>query len=290
VTNTGGVVRFSQPVDLSAYATVAALQAESQTRAERDLILNQTKANLTELSDSAAALRGYTNQKTVLAVNTATQIARDYTDSAIPDVSGLQTKAKATEDSLIHVNNIKYGQPIIGEVTMFAGSNVPTNYLIADGRMLKKTDYPVLYSTIVGQFGENSDSFRLPNLTEKFVQGGTNRGQTGGADYVTLTESNLPSHTHAVTGEVKVAIADQQGNVAAGAGNVLGKVAQDTGTSPIADVEVYVSTSGRGAATFNEGNKLGGISHNLTSASVGSGESFSVLPSFIVLSYIIRVQ
>jgi hypothetical protein len=58
VTATGGVARFSQPVDLSAYATSAALTAESQARSQGQSTLNAVKADKTSVDTAKANIRG----------------------------------------------------------------------------------------------------------------------------------------------------------------------------------------------------------------------------------------
>lgn len=69
---------------------------------------------------------------------------------------------------------------VSGLIVMWHGTigNIPTGWLICDGN--------------------NS----TPNLLQRFVQGvataGTNPGATGGAAAVTLTEAQMPSHTHNV--------------------------------------------------------------------------------------------
>lgn len=237
-------------------------------------------------SVSVPTLSGLTTAVFGKASNVAlnNEIANRVSGDIANTVAIADTAAKIRTDL---TNNINYVGTIIGEIKMIAGANVPQHYLLADGRMLKKTEYSALYNTISGQFGENSDSFRLPNLTDKFVRGGTNRGLSGGSDNVTLTTDNLPDHTHAISGEVKVGIADQEGSASLAPNSVLGSRSLETSSVPPTRIEIYTPGT---TATFIAENKLGGVSHNLTSASVGNSKSFSVLPSYLVLSYIIRVN
>jgi microcystin-dependent protein len=186
--------------------------------------------------------------------------------NAINDVLPLkQNAAKAKTDSAQFASNINYVGTIIGEVKMIAGSNVPTNYLLCDGRMLSKTAYSSLYSTISGQFGENTDSFRLPDLSNKFVRGGTNRGQSGGADSVTLNVSNMPPLSVSIPVNTTGALATNRNDPSVG---VLAKTATN----------FYSASTPNGI--------YGGSPIPLNS--VGQNAAMSITPSYIVLSYIIR--
>ncbi|MBL0869172.1 MAG: tail fiber protein [Phycisphaerales bacterium] len=74
-----------------------------------------------------------------------------------------------------------------------------------DGRTLSSQTHPVLFQQLNATFGSpGAGQFRIPDLRGKSIvgEGGgpgleiTGRGDTLGAEYVTLTEANLPAHTH----------------------------------------------------------------------------------------------
>ncbi len=92
-----------------------------------------------------------------------------------------------------------------GIVKEFAGfaSKIPQDYMLCDGRELSTTEYPELFEalgTIYG--GDGSNTFRLPNAGGRVVVGYSGTGDyksvglTGGADSITLTEKQIPSHKH----------------------------------------------------------------------------------------------
>lgn len=59
-----------------------------------------------------------------------------------------------------------------GSIIAFAGSVVPNGYLLCDGTAVSKTDYANLYNSIGGIYGETDDTFKLPDLRDRFIMGG----------------------------------------------------------------------------------------------------------------------
>lgn len=71
--------------------------------------------------------------------------------------------------------SIQYSMPI-GSIIPFGGNtSIPTGYLECNGDEVSKTDYPELFSVIGNSFGTPSSEskFKLPDLRNKFVQGGS---------------------------------------------------------------------------------------------------------------------
>lgn len=67
----------------------------------------------------------------------------------------------------------------VGTVVYFAANTPPPGYLIADGASLSRTTYPDLFAVIGTTYGmgESSNTFNLPDLIDRFVQGRTTTGQ-----------------------------------------------------------------------------------------------------------------
>lgn len=93
-----------------------------------------------------------------------------------------------------------------GTVKMWAGmeSKIPKDYMLCDGRVLSKDEYPLLFDNIGFTHGlEGVSGFKLPNLQGRFVVGFDNQhedyktiGNKGGVENVTLTVDQLASHKH----------------------------------------------------------------------------------------------
>lgn len=90
-----------------------------------------------------------------------------------------------------------------GIVMPFAGSTAPQGYLLCDGSAVSRTDYAALFAVIGTTYGagDGSTTFNVPDISGRVVIGPSQShalGSTGGSETVTLTESELPAHTHEV--------------------------------------------------------------------------------------------
>lgn len=90
-----------------------------------------------------------------------------------------------------------------GIVMPFAGSTAPQGYLLCDGSAVDRTVYATLFAVIGTTYGagDGSTTFNVPDISGRVVIGPSQShslGSTGGSETVTLTESELPVHTHEV--------------------------------------------------------------------------------------------
>jgi len=103
-------------------------------------------------------------------------------------------------------------EPFVGEIRMFAGNFAPRGWALCDGQLLAISQNDALFSlfgTIYG--GDGRTTFGLPDMRGRVPihqghgPGLSSRviGQKAGAERVTLTVNELPSHGHAMqaTGE-----------------------------------------------------------------------------------------
>ena len=92
-------------------------------------------------------------------------------------------------------------QPYIGEIRMFAGNFAPAGWMFCEGQLLPISEYDTLFNLIGTTYGGDGQStFSLPDLRGRLPvhQGnGYILAQTGGVEQVTLTTSQIPSHSHA---------------------------------------------------------------------------------------------
>lgn len=80
-----------------------------------------------------------------------------------------------------------------GSVFSYTGSTVPEGYLLCDGSTYNKNDYQDLYNTIKNTYGGDSNSFKVPNLIDSFVKGGSSTtGEQKGQNDVVLKQENIP--------------------------------------------------------------------------------------------------
>lgn len=96
--------------------------------------------------------------------------------------------------------------PVIGQVGIFGFNFAPAGSAFADGQILNISDHTALFSVLGTTYGGDGETtFSLPDLRGRVPIGadpanGIPVGAELGSTDVTLTEANLPSHTHALTG------------------------------------------------------------------------------------------
>lgn len=93
-------------------------------------------------------------------------------------------------------------QPYVGEIRMFAGNFAPAGWALCEGQLLPISENETLYQLIETTYGGDGQStFALPDLRGRIPihQGnGFILAETGGAEEVTLTVNQIPSHSHAL--------------------------------------------------------------------------------------------
>lgn len=129
--------------------------------------------------------------------------------SATGQLKWEEVKRIISNQELLHrLDSIRGDDP--GTVKMWAGqiSKIPADYMLCDGSPLDNEKYPELKETLGAAYGvEGSNSFKLPDLRNRFVVGYNNAnddynllGKTGGDDSIVLTENQLPPHSHSFLG------------------------------------------------------------------------------------------
>lgn len=106
--------------------------------------------------------------------------------------------------------------PYVGEIRMFGGNFAPVGWLFCDGQALQISEYDTLFNLIGTTYGGDGQStFALPDLRGRWPvhQGrsttGTTyvMGQAAGVETVTLTQQQIPAHSHTPLGAVAAATA-----------------------------------------------------------------------------------
>lgn len=91
-------------------------------------------------------------------------------------------------------------QPYVGEIRMFAGNFAPAGWMFCEGQLLPISENETLFQLIGTTYGGDGQStFALPDLRGRIPihQGnGFTLAETGGAEEITLTVSQIPAHSH----------------------------------------------------------------------------------------------
>lgn len=95
-------------------------------------------------------------------------------------------------------------QPYVGEIRMFAGNFAPAGWMFCEGQLLPISENETLFQLLGTTYGGDGQStFALPDLRGRIPihQGnGFILAETGGAEEITLTVSQIPAHSHALLG------------------------------------------------------------------------------------------
>ena len=112
-------------------------------------------------------------------------------------------------------------EPFIAEIRIFAGNFAPRSWAFCDGQLLPVAQNTALFSLIGTTYGgDGRTTTALPNMQGRLPMhpgrgpGLTSRrlGQKGGVEMVTLTEAQMPNHTHTLSGSTEEAEFDGSPN------------------------------------------------------------------------------
>lgn len=127
-----------------------------------------------------------------------------------------ETGDKPTEAQYIDLLD-SLAMPMIGEIKTVGFTAVPSGWAACNGQLLNIAEHETLFNLLGTMYGgDGITTFALPNLEGRTMIHGNQTytvGQAGGTEEYTLTENQLPSHSHDVgaltashnlTGTVKV--------------------------------------------------------------------------------------
>jgi microcystin-dependent protein len=99
---------------------------------------------------------------------------------------------------------------------MFAGNFAPAGWMFCEGQLLPISEYETLFNLIGTTYGGDGQStFALPDLRGRLPihQGnGFILAETGGAEEITLTVSQIPAHSHPLLASTAIASDTQPAN------------------------------------------------------------------------------
>lgn len=197
--------------------------------------------------------------------------------------------------------NEKQISPLIGEIKIYAGAITPDGWALCNGAPISRTYYSALFAVIGTTYGagDGSTTFNLPDLRNRFPLGndGGMLGSAGGNAAVTLTTSNMPSHSHTATltpGETTVTAKNINPDGGAyesfdlTSGRMLGSVALGRDLAAGWYDPSYTPPAGYAVTNVT----IGGVSHtggSVSVSSVGGGAAVDILPPLLTLNFIIAV-
>jgi microcystin-dependent protein len=111
--------------------------------------------------------------------------------------------------------------PFVGEIRTFGFNFPPTGWAQCNGQLLPISQNTALFALLGTYYGgDGRSTFALPNLqgaspmNQGQGPGSSDRviGETGGAEYFTLIQSEMPAHTHLVSGSGRPATENDANN------------------------------------------------------------------------------
>lgn len=157
--------------------------------------------------------------------------------------------------------------PFLGEIHIFAGNFAPKGWAFCEGQLLSIAQNTALFSLLGTTYGGNgTTNFALPDLRGRVPIHTSNDytlGQAGGAETVTLTQGQLPMHSHGMTAT------SDEGSLVSPSGAVYARAR--------GGVPVY----GDQATGQLSGSAISGM---------GGGQPHNNLQPYLALNYIIALQ
>lgn len=152
-------------------------------------------------------------------------------------------------------------EPFVAEIRIFAGNFAPRGWAFCDGQLLPIAQNTALFSLIGTTYGgDGRTTTALPNMEGRAPMhpgrgpGLTSRrlGEKTGVETVTLTEAQLPSHSHTMRGAGASGSTATPGSTTAFAEGFPTQTYQNTTNSDLVDLaSEALSVTGGGQAHDN---------------------------------------
>lgn len=194
-------------------------------------------------------------------------------------------------------------EPFLGEIRMFGGNFAPRGWALCNGQLMSIAQNSALFSILGTTYGgDGQTTFGLPNLQGRVAihQGqspGTSQymlGEAGGTENVTLTQAQMPMHTHGATfaptggtplgATVTIPAANVIGTLPAPGGNVPAQAVDGRGAA----LNVYAPASAANASLTGTAALTG--TGQVTVSPAGSSLPVAVVQPYQVVNYIIALE
>jgi microcystin-dependent protein len=158
-------------------------------------------------------------------------------------------------------------EPFLAEIRMVGFNFAPRGWAFCDGQILPINQNQSLYSLLGTTYGgEGRTTFALPDLrgrTPIHVAESYRQGQRGGAEQITLTQAQVPNHTHAA------------------------QATSDTGSAPIPSGNVLADSAP--SEQYHAASSLVGLNAG-TIANTGAGQGHENMQPYIAVNFCIALR
>lgn len=158
-----------------------------------------------------------------------------------------------------------------GIVLSFAGNTIPENYLLCDGSAVSRSTYADLFKVIGTTYGagDGSSTFNLPNLVDRFVEGGSASGAVKNAGLPNIT-GNFDSYVWSFSDD---------------------RLEASRFSGPFSTYKIVYNGeyTGNDWNSSKAGGRRIGVTFNAANANSIYGASTTVQPPAIVMKYIIKI-
>jgi microcystin-dependent protein len=164
----------------------------------------------------------------------------------------------------------------IAEIRMFAGNFAPNTWLFCAGQTMSIAQNTAMFSLLGTTFGGNGQTtFGIPDFRGRVAVGtGTGPGlpniqlgQMAGSPNITLLATNMPAHTHAITGTVSIQAAGDGALGTDAVGRYLGPGSFYSAAAELQTMAPAVTA--------------------LTAAPAGGSQPINIMPPYLGMNYII---
>ena len=263
--------------------------------------VNATHTELNTVADGGTAATSTTlvdaDRIVVNDDGTMVQVAltdlRTYLGSNLAVTSSMITDGTITGTDIaagtITAANLATGAAFVsGMIMPYAGTSDPTGWLMCYGQAIDQTTYADLYAAIGGTYGSSGSNFNVPDLRGRVIAGqddmggssanrltspinGDTLGAAGGSQSHTLTEAQMPAHSHKLFNSTA-----RSGSPSVPTSSTSVTYRNQHPYSAGGEIFSYLMSSQTGSATIG------------VSSSVGSGSSHPNVQPTIILNYIIK--
>ena len=182
-----------------------------------------------------------------------------------------------------------------GTILSYLGVGDPAGWLICDGGARTATIpnefaalAPIL-NTAMGTGMNNANYVVTPILTNVFLQGRSNASSGssngGGSAAHTLSTNDMPAHTHIITASGIITASSLTTSISGSGFATVTNNWEGGGSASGAYVGYTTSLSAATTASFSASTTIA----TLSASSTGSGTSFSILPPYFTVNYIIKI-